>query len=218
MKLHEQLKNACDVIGKGGIVAYPTEAVFGLGCDPMNEQAVLRLSEIKQRVQDKSYILIGDDFSRLHPFCAPIDDSQWQRVKQDWPGPYTWVFPATELCPHWLGNKKTGIAVRVTAHPVAASLCNLCGHALVSTSANLGGEPPAKTWQEVEAVFKDTVDYIVRADVSDPHGKPTMIRDAIRGGGGGECGIAKQVRCSRYTPHKLRILYNLSFNQRLIWI
>ena len=178
VNLHEQLNNACKLIESGGIVAYPTEAVFGLGCDPMNEHAVRRLSEIKKRPQNKSYILITDNFARLRPFCAPIDDLRWQRVKQDWPGPYTWVFPATELCPRWLCNKEVGIAVRVTAHPVAAALCNLCGHALVSTSANPSGEPPAKTWQEVEATFNDTVDYIVCGDVSYPTGKPTVIRNA----------------------------------------
>ena len=179
--LHTQLKKACDAIGKGGIVAYPTEAVFGLGCDPMNERAVQRLSEIKQRPKNKNYILIGNNFSQLHPFCASIGDSQWQRVKQDWPGPYTWVFPTTELCPHWLCDKRIGVAVRVTAHSAAASLCDLCGHALISTSANLSNEPPARTWQAVEAAFKDTIDYIVRADVSDPNGEPTTIRDAISG-------------------------------------
>ena len=170
-----------DAISKGAIVAYPTEAVFGLGCDPMNERAVQHLSEIKKRPKDKSYILIGNDFSQLRPFCAPISDSRWQHVKQDWPGPYTWVFPATELCPHWLCNKRMDVAVRVTAHPIAASLCDLCGHALISTSANLSNNPPAKTWQEAEAVFKDAIDYVVRADVSDPAGKPTIIRDAVSG-------------------------------------
>ena len=181
VNLHEQLNSACKLIRGGGLIAYPTEAVFGLGCDPMNERAVQRLSEIKKRPQNKSYILIADNFAQLHPFCAPIDDSRWQRVKRDWPGPYTWVFPAAELCPHWLCDKGIGIAVRVTAHPVAAALCNLCQHALVSTSANLSGNPPAKTWQEVEATFNDTIDYIVCADVSDPTGKPTIIRNATSG-------------------------------------
>ena len=99
LNLHEQLNSACKLIKSGGVIAYPTEAVFGLGCDPVNKHAVHRLSEIKKRPQNKSYILIADNFARLHPFCAPIDDPRWQRVKRDWPGPYTWVFPATELCP-----------------------------------------------------------------------------------------------------------------------
>ena len=178
---HEQLKAAHDAIRKGGIVAYPTEAVFGLGCDPMNEHAVLRLSAIKKRPQHKNYILIADDFARLRPFCETITAPRWQRIQQDWPGPHTWIFPATPSCPRWLGDPQTGIAVRVTAHPIARALCEVCGHALVSTSANLSGEPPAKTWQAVESVFKDTIDYIVRAEVSDPNGKPTTIHDAISG-------------------------------------
>lgn len=181
MDLHEQLEDALAVIKSGGVIAYPTEAVFGLGCDPMNERAVLRLSEIKKRPQNKSYILIGSNFSQLSPFCAAIEASQRQRIERDWPGPYTWIFPATELCPQWLCDRESGIAVRVTAHPTAAVLCDLCGHALVSTSANISGERAAKTWQEAANVFKDSVDYIVRADVSNPQGSPTIIRDAISG-------------------------------------
>ena len=181
MILHEQLLNARAVIKQGGIVAYPTEAVYGLGCDPMNEQAVERLSEIKKRPRHKNYILIADDFSQLRPFCAAIDASRWQCIKRDWPGPYTWIFPITKLCPHWLCHNEVGIAVRVTAHPLAAELSKLCGHALVSTSANISGKAPAKTWQVVAATFKDTIDYIVRGEISDRAGNPTIIRDAISG-------------------------------------
>jgi len=93
----------------------------------------------------------------------------------------TFEFPATELCPRWLCDREAGIAVRVTAHPVAAELSKLCGHALVSTSANISGQAPAKTWQAVAATFKDKIDYIVNAKVSDPDGNPTIIRDAMSG-------------------------------------
>ena len=176
-----QLREASRIIRQGGIVAYPTEAVFGLGCDPMNGRAVRRLSVLKRRPPHKGYILVGGDFSQLRPFCKPLTTAQWQRVQQSWPGPYTWIFPETPLCPSWLCGDEAGVAVRVSAHPTVIALCARCGHALVSTSANWSGEPPAKDWQTVEKQFEGQVDYIVRAAVSHPEGKPTMIRDAVSG-------------------------------------
>lgn len=179
--MDQQLITACRVIGDGGIVAYPTEAVFGLGCHPNNRQAVSRLSAIKQRSSGKAYILIASNFSQLTSYCAEVSAAQWARVSADWPGPHTWVLPTASTCPNWLSYSQSGIAVRVTAHPIASALCELCGHALVSTSANISAQPPARTWQTVQEIFGNAVDFIIRGEVGDSTAAPTPIRDAITG-------------------------------------
>lgn len=179
--LEQQLIQACRIISAGGIVAYPTEAVFGLGCDPNNQQAVARLSVIKQRAQNKAYILIASDFSQLAPFCAALSEAQWSRVSKTWPGPHTWIFPTTLTCPTWLGDGRRGIAVRLTAHPVAAALCKVCKHALISTSANISSQPAARSAQAVQEIFGNAIDCIVAGEVGDKSAAPTTIRDALTG-------------------------------------
>ena len=166
----------------GGIIAYPTEAVYGLGCDPLDERAVARLIALKQRPADKGLILIANHFLQLEPFCGVVGNAAWRRVKKSWPGPYTWVFPAAAACPSWLRGERPGIAVRVTAHPVAAALCDACNCALVSTSANVSDAPAARSASQVEEAFGDKLDCIVVGDTGGMHA-PTSIRDAMSGRG-----------------------------------
>jgi len=174
------LEAARAAVRGGGVVAYPTEAVYGLGCDPLDERAVARIAALKGRPTGKGFILIASHFSQLAPFCAVIGNAAWRRVKQTWPGPHTWVFPRTLKCPPWLHDRSAGIAVRVSAHPVAAALCDVCNCALVSTSANLSGQPPLRTAREVADCFGEQLDCIVEGDVGGA-AAPTAIRDAASG-------------------------------------
>lgn len=143
----------------GGIVAYPTESCFGLGCDPFNREAVRRLIRLKGRPVSKGLILIADRFSRFRRLVRPLDASQQSRVFATWPGPVTWILPASDRAP-WLRGGKPGLAVRVTAHPVAARLCRELGTALVSTSANKSGGYPVKTARECRRIFGSRVQVI----------------------------------------------------------
>lgn len=142
---------------QGGVIAYPTESCYGLGCDPRNRRAVLKILRLKGRPQHKGLILIGADFSQLRPYVAPLDAGQWQQIAPTWPGPVTWLLPAARSTPAWLRGRHGSIAVRVTAHPLAAQLCRVLGMALVSTSANRSGQRSARSYRECARLFDGQV-------------------------------------------------------------
>jgi L-threonylcarbamoyladenylate synthase len=161
-------------------VAYPTEAVFGLGCDPTNEQAIAKILELKQRDRAKGLILIASDVEQLAPYLEELTEEARHRVLASWPGPFTWLWPARETTSEWLRGDFNTQAVRVTAHPLVRQLCQAFGKPLVSTSANLSGQPPARTANQVREQLGDQVDYVLEGDVG-PQASPTEIRDALSG-------------------------------------
>ena len=165
---------------RGGIVAYPTEAVYGLGCDPANAAAVARLLNLKQRPQSKGLILIAADEAALRPWLAPIDAATEARIGPTWPGPTTWLLPAAEDCPEILRGEHETLAVRVTAHPIAAEFCRAWGGALVSTSANRSGGDPVRDAEAARELFGAGVDAVVEGAVGERE-RPTPIRDARTG-------------------------------------
>jgi len=162
---------------QGGVIAYPTEAVFGLGCDPLNETAVMRLLAIKQRSIDKGLILIASDFSQVAPFLLPINHQQ-QAYTQ--PSETTWIFPAKADTPKWLTGKFNSLAIRITKHQPVIQLCKAFSSALVSSSANLTAEEPARTTQEVVASLGERLDGVLDAELGSL-AKPTEIRDSLSG-------------------------------------
>jgi len=174
------LRRAVETVRSGGVIAYPTEAVYGLGCDPLEDSAVERILELKGRDQAKGLILIASDLSQLLPFLASLPDAVMQTLTASWPGPVTWVVPAAPTLPFWLSGGRDTLAVRVTAHPVASALCRAAGMALVSTSANRSGQSPARTALAVRAQFGAGVDCILPGAVGDLD-KPTEIREALTG-------------------------------------
>ena len=162
----------------GGVIAYPTEAVFGLGCDPQNQQAVQRLLAIKQRPWQKGLILIAADFTQLKPWLKPLSPLIEAKIQASWPGALTWILPAADTAPWWLRGQHQGLAVRVTAHAQTAALCRLWGGALVSTSANVAGHSAARTALQVRLQLKQQIDYIVSGATSG-HQNSSQIRDAL---------------------------------------
>ena len=138
---------------RGGLIAYPTESCYGLGCDPRNTRALKRLIRLKGRGAAKGLLLIADRFKRLQPFVHALSPADRARMQRSWPGPVTWVVPASRACPPLLTGGRPTIAVRVTAHAEAARLCRRLGMALVSTSANKSGKKPAKTAAECRRIF-----------------------------------------------------------------
>ncbi len=174
------LRQAARTIDNGGVIAYPTEAVYGLGCDPLDAGAVLRILSLKQRAADKGVILIAAELSQLLPYLLPLSPALRRKVSSTWPGPVTWVLPARPETPWWLRGAHDTLAVRVTAHPIAAALCRASAGALVSTSANRAGRPPARTALRVRRVFSDQIDLIVHGALGD-RARPTEIRDARSG-------------------------------------
>jgi L-threonylcarbamoyladenylate synthase len=162
---------------QGGVIAYPTEAVFGLGCDPLNKTAIMRLLSLKQRSIDKGLILIASDFSQVADFLLPLGEQQIQYTQ---PSETTWIFPAKKDAPKWITGKFNSIAVRITKHPPVKQLCQSFGSALISTSANLSGQKPAKSSDEVIAQFKELLDGVLDREVGKLL-KPTEIRDSVSG-------------------------------------
>lgn len=175
-----QLAQAARCVKAGGIIAYPTEAVYGLGCDPRDGAAVLRLLALKQRPLSKGLILIAARFEDLQPYIATLAAETRSKVRKTWPGPVTWLLPARSEVPYWLRGSHAALAVRVTAHPLAAALCRACGGVLVSTSANISSRPPTRTALAVRRCFGTDVDYVLSGAVGGL-AKPTPIIDAHSG-------------------------------------
>ncbi len=171
-------KQAARTLTAGGIIAYPTEAVYGLGCAPLNEKAVARLLALKQRPWQKGLILIAADYAQLTPFLEPLTPLLEKRVFAVWPRAITWLLPAKSDVPHWLRGQSSKLAIRVTAHPQAAMLCSYWGGALVSTSANISGQAAARTAFKVRRAFCGTLDYILPGYVGEQQ-RPSEIRDAL---------------------------------------
>lgn len=175
----QRLRVAAGALHAGGIVAHPTEGVWGLACDPLNPDAVLKLLAAKNRDIDKGLIVVAHQPDLLAPFVAE-DAEAWQRACATWPGPSTWLLPAHPATPDWLTGTHDRIALRVTAHPVAAALCRVFGGALVSTSANVSNKPAAlHAWQVRNSLGK-YVEVIIGGHLQLP-GQPSTITDAVTG-------------------------------------
>jgi L-threonylcarbamoyladenylate synthase len=172
------IRNAARFIRAGGIIAYPTEAIFGLGCDPFNLAAVWRLIQLKQRPIDKGLVLIASNMEQLLPFVKTLDSETEDKVMATWPGPVTWLLPARPLVSTLLRGHHDTIAVRITAHPGTTRLCEAVGHALVSTSANIAEQRPARNAFEVRCRFGDTIDYLLPGRTGERQ-QPSEIRDAL---------------------------------------
>ena len=173
---------AAATLRSGGVIAYPTEAVWGLGCDPFNEAAVLRLLAIKQRPVAKGMILVAasvDQFDGLADWDA-LSGPQRDTVLASWPGPRTWIIPASARVPRWIRGDHDGVAMRVSSHPVVVALCETFGGAIVSTSANPAAAPPPRTLSEFDKDLLDALDGVVEGEVGDLD-RPTPIRDARSG-------------------------------------
>jgi L-threonylcarbamoyladenylate synthase len=173
------LEQAIITCKQGGIIAYPTEAVFGLGCLPDCEDAVQRILKLKQRSIKKGLILVASQVKQLESYVDFGKLNDLQKILQSWPGPVTWLIPAREETPDWLTGEHETLAVRVSSHPVVHALCEELGP-IVSTSANPGGVTPALSDRTVLAYFDTNIDYVMPAKITN-NMNPTEIRDAQTG-------------------------------------
>ena len=173
------LQQAIRICRTGGVIAYPTEAVFGLGCLPVYEHAVRRILKLKRRSIDKGLILVAADIEQLQSLVDFSRVKNIAMIKKTWPGPLTWIVPSQSDTPAWLTGSHNTLAVRVSAQPLVRALCQQLGP-LVSTSANRSGVAPARSSRRVRAYFQNNIDYIIPAQIQ---GKtnPTVIRDALTG-------------------------------------
>ena len=175
-------KNVVDAFKKGDIIAYPTEAVFGLGCDPDNEEALKRLLKLKQRSPEKGLILLAGSYSQLLPYIDESKISQDMRTDllSRWPDGITQLVPKNNNTSSSLSGIFDTIAVRVTSQPDVVALCQQTNKPIVSTSANLSGQEPAKTWQTLDPVLSKQVDFILKG-ITLGRTSPSKIIDALTG-------------------------------------
>ncbi len=175
-----KIQQACQQLDAGDILAYPTEAVYGLGCDPLNEDAVMKLLKLKQRSVDKGLILIASDFSQLAPYLN-YDEKILKRVEDSWPEAVTWVIPTQHWVPEWLTGKHLSLAVRVTAHPLSNRLCEAFDGPIVSTSANPSHKKPARSVLQVRNYFPKEPQLKILGGNTGGNRNPSRIYDAVSG-------------------------------------
>jgi L-threonylcarbamoyladenylate synthase len=162
---HVEILEAAGTIGGGGVIAYPTEAVWGLGCDPFSEQAVKKILWLKQRPVDKGLILIGSGVEHFSQYLLGLEPKYLQLFAIPLSQPTTWLVPDNGFAPRWVVGNHATVALRITLHPVVSALCNTFGGAIVSTSANPQGLPAATTQIKVEEYFAGSLDFYAPGDV-----------------------------------------------------
>lgn len=161
----------------GQVIAYPTEGVWGLGCDPHDPVAVERLLAIKRRPVAKGLILVAADIAQFEPYLTGLEANLRARLHASWPGPFTWLVPDNGYAPAWIRGHHSAVALRVSAHPLVAALCRAFGGPLVSTSANRSGRAtPRHRWQVLRQLPE--LDYCLPGALGGA-GQPSEIRDLL---------------------------------------
>ncbi|MFC0322202.1 Sua5/YciO/YrdC/YwlC family protein [Gallibacterium melopsittaci] len=177
MNQMNNLENIVTSLLQGDVIAYPTEAVFGLGCNPFNDQAIQKLLDLKQRPVEKGLILIAptlDFFQQIIAFDQ-LSPEHLQRIQQVYARPTTWIVPVQTTVSPLLTGKFNSIAVRLCQHPAVVALCQQANMPITSTSANLTGQPPCRHYQEVLTQFGKNFP-VLQAEVGKAK-NPSEIRD-----------------------------------------
>ncbi|WOE30713.1 MULTISPECIES: L-threonylcarbamoyladenylate synthase [unclassified Acinetobacter] len=176
---------AAKCLKEGQVLAYPTEAVWGLGCDPYQQQAFQQILKLKQRPIEKGVILLAGHISQVEHLLQHIDPAIQQKIIASWSNRQpteratTWLLPAGDDIPQWIKGNHAKVAVRVTTHPLCVALCNSFNGFIVSTSANIAGLEPARSLQEANAYFQTELNYL-NGDLGLSH-EPSKIIDAETG-------------------------------------
>lgn len=172
----DRFSAALSALEAGDVIGYPTEAVYGLGCDPDNEHAVSKVLALKNRPIEKGLIVIAGAIEQLSPWINTDKlKSDFPHVVDSWPGANTWLLPCKAETPTWLKGQFDTLAVRVSDHPDVKALCAAYGKGIVSTSANPSGEVPARSAQALNNYFPDLTIVDGAVDLT---AEPSVIRDA----------------------------------------
>ena len=178
----EDIKKACEVMQAGGIILYPTDTIWGIGCDATNEEAVRRVYELKRRIDNKAVLVLTDSTAKLNMYVSEVPDIAWDLIEVT-DTPLTIIYSqAKNLASNLLGEDGS-IGIRVTNEEFSRKLCERVRKPIVSTSANISGEPSPADFQEISEEIKKGVDYIVNYRQEDmSKAKPSHI---IKLGNGG---------------------------------
>lgn len=175
-----ELNNAVSTLRAGGVIAYPTEYCFGLGCDPRNQQAVEKLLAIKRRSATQGVILIAGDIQQVSVYADLDRVPNLAAVTDSWPGPNTWLLPAYDAVPSFIRGQHQTIAMRIPEHDFCLAMLNQFSHPIVSTSANRSGEKEHLSAATVKRDMGVECDYIVDVAVGGAD-RASTIRDALTG-------------------------------------
>jgi L-threonylcarbamoyladenylate synthase len=173
-----RMRLCVNVLAGGGVIACPTEAVWGLSCDPFNQAAVQRLLDLKRRPAEKGLILVAADSAQLEFLLADLPKALRQKLEVSWPGPNTWLVPHHGRVSPLVHGRFDSVAVRVSGHPLVRQLCHAYGGPLVSSSANVAGHPPPKTLFAVRQYFGRSLDEVLPGRVGSSS-RPSTIRDVF---------------------------------------
>ena len=181
-KIREEIKKACEVLQRGGVILYPTDTVWGIGCDATNEEAVKRVYEIKRRADSKAMLVLVDSDVKVDFYVKDVPEVAWDLIQYA-TKPLTVIYDdARNLAPNLIGEDGS-VGIRVTSEEFSKQLCFRFRKAIVSTSANISGQPAPASFSEIQDEIKQAVDYIVEYRQDEPAGaKPSSILKLGRGG------------------------------------
>lgn len=168
------IRYASHKIRQGGVIAYPTETVYGLGCDPLNADAINTICQLKQRDISKGLILLSSSLEILEPYIQPLSNQDQQKITQT-EQPTSWIVEKAENTPDWLTGQHDTLVIRITSHPVVKKLCHHLNHPLVSSSANTQGNKPALNALQLHRYFHNQLDAILVSGGASS-GQPSIIR------------------------------------------
>lgn len=177
---HPKIRRIAQLLARGEVIAYPTEAVWGLGCDPHKLEAVEEVLRLKKRPVGKGLILVAASIEQFAPYLSDVSPQQQRQLESSWPGPVTWLVPDNGSVPPWIRGDHRSVALRVSDHPVVAGLCRAFGGPIVSTSANRAGRPEARDATTVRRQFGAELAALAPGRVGQS-AKPTEIRDLSTG-------------------------------------
>jgi L-threonylcarbamoyladenylate synthase len=174
----KQIEQAVIILQQGGLIAYPTEAVFGLGCLPQHEITIQRLLKLKQRPQEKGLILLGSNLLQLETYISPLNQNILRKIQTIQTTPTTWLLPTPKTTSILLKGRFNKIAIRISQHPIIQQLCQQCQSPIISTSANISGQAMSYSATDVTDHFQQQLDYIIDAPLGESQ-HPSIIKDAI---------------------------------------
>jgi L-threonylcarbamoyladenylate synthase len=178
MNLVTSVPELANILRQGGVIAYPTEAVWGLGCDPFNESAVRRILKLKSRPEFKGLILIAGTQEELTPWLNSLDNETAKRLTSLNKIPTSWVVPDTKIAPSWIRGEHKSVAIRLSQHEPVQKLCAAFNGVIVSTSANPSGQDSALNIEEVNTYFGDKIDAIFHASLGEAS-QASQVRDIL---------------------------------------
>lgn len=181
-RVKNEIKNAIATMKNGGVILYPTDTIWGIGCDATNPEAVAKIFEIKRRSESKSMIVLVDSLSRAQNYVSQLPDIAWDLVPIA-DKPLTIIYDGAKNLAHNLIAEDGSVAIRVTAEEFSAELCRRFGKPVVSTSANISGMPAPRFFSEIDEAIIDAVDYVVdfRRNDNKPANPSSIIKLGLNG-------------------------------------